>query len=82
MGEARHRAIARRGEAGQAEQAQVVDTLGGRMHVRWDEAASATPHGQLAFFAQFLAATGVGDLRIFGLPKWRQAGRCQGELAT
>ena len=25
---------------------QVVDTLGGRMHVRWDEQAAATPHGQ------------------------------------
>lgn len=40
---------------------QVVDTLGGRMHVRWDEAAAATPHGQLVFFAEFLAATGVFD---------------------
>jgi Transposase DDE domain group 1 len=38
---------------------QVVDTLGGRMHVRWDEQASATPHGQFVFFAEFLAATGV-----------------------
>lgn len=38
---------------------QVVDTLGGRMHVRWDEHAAATPNGQLVFFAEFLAATGV-----------------------
>ena len=30
-------------------QAQVVDTLGGRMHIRWDEGAAATPHGQLVF---------------------------------
>ncbi|WP_298235628.1 hypothetical protein [uncultured Azohydromonas sp.] len=37
----------------------MVDTLGGRMHVRWDEAAPATPNGQLVFFAEFLAATGV-----------------------
>ena len=29
------------------------------MHVRWDEAAAATPHGQLVFFAEFLATTGV-----------------------
>ncbi len=41
------------------DQAQVVDTLGGRMHVRWAEGAAATPHGQLVFFAEFLAATGV-----------------------
>jgi hypothetical protein len=26
------------------------------MHVRWDEGAAATPHGQLVFFAEFLAA--------------------------
>ena len=29
------------------------------MHVRWDERAAATPHGQLVFFAEFLASTGV-----------------------
>ncbi len=39
----------------------VVDTLGGRMHVRWDDGAAATPHGQLVFFAEFLAAAGVFD---------------------
>jgi hypothetical protein len=39
--------------------AQTIDTLGGRMHVRWDAQAAATPHGQLVFFAEFLAATGV-----------------------
>ena len=33
----------------------MVDTLGGRMHVRWDDGAAATPHGQLVFFAEFLA---------------------------
>lgn len=41
------------------EEAMVVQTLGGRMHVRWDESASATPHGQLVFFAEFLATAGV-----------------------
>ena len=50
-------ALARLGEDG--DQPQVVDTLGGRMHVRWDEGAAATPHGQLVFFAEFLAATDV-----------------------
>jgi hypothetical protein len=39
----------------------VVDTLGGRMHVRWDETAPATPNGQLVFFSEFLATTGVFD---------------------
>lgn len=41
--------------------AMAVDTLGGRMHVRWDEQAQATPHGQLVFFAEFLATAGVFD---------------------
>lgn len=47
---------------------QVVDTLGGRMHVRWDEHAAATPNGQLVFFAEFLAATGVFDRWVAACP--------------
>ena len=39
----------------QPEQLQAVDTLGGRMHLGWDAGAAATPHGQLVFFAEFLA---------------------------
>ncbi|WP_454693480.1 hypothetical protein [Achromobacter aegrifaciens] len=31
------------------------------MHVRWDETAQATPHGQVEFFAEFLATAGVFD---------------------
>jgi hypothetical protein len=42
-----------------AQEAMPVDTLGGRMLVRWDEGAQATPNGQLVFFTEFLAATGV-----------------------
>ncbi len=40
---------------------QIVDPLGGSMHVRGDSCAAAMPHGQLVFFAQFLAAIGVFD---------------------
>jgi Transposase DDE domain group 1 len=47
---------------------QVVDTLGGRMHVRWDEGAAATPHGQLVFFAEFLATTGVFERWVSSCP--------------
>ncbi len=43
------------------EEALVVQTMGGRMHLRWDETARATPHGQLLFFAEFLATAGVFD---------------------
>ena len=53
---------------GEAKQAQVVDTLGGRMHVRWDAGAAATPHGQLVFFAEFLAATGVFERWVSACP--------------
>lgn len=50
------------------DQSRVVDTLGGRMHVRWNEGAAATPHGQLAFFAEFLAATGVFERWVSTCP--------------
>jgi len=49
MGEAddaKKTALAQAGEA-----AMVVDTMGGRVHVRWDETAQATPHGQIVFFS-------------------------------
>ena len=29
------------------------------MHVRWNNGAAATPHGQLVFLAEFPAASGV-----------------------
>ena len=44
-----------------SQEAVAVQTMGGRMHVRWDETAQATPHGQLVFFAEFLATAGVFD---------------------
>jgi hypothetical protein len=37
----------------------IVDTPGGRIHVQWDQTSSATPNGQLAFFAEFLETAGV-----------------------
>ena len=45
------------------QEAMVVDTMGGRMHVRRDASAQATQHGQIAFFAEFLATAGVFDRR-------------------
>ena len=44
-----------------SEDAMVAHTMGGRMHVRWDDSAQATPHGQIVFFAEFLATAGVFD---------------------
>jgi hypothetical protein len=36
-----------------SEEFVVVQSMGGRMHVRWDDTAPATPHGQLVYFAQY-----------------------------
>jgi len=47
---------------------QVVDTLGGRIHVRWDDRAVATPHGQLVFFAEFLQTTGIFERWVSTCP--------------
>ena len=36
-----------------------VDTVGRRFHVEWDPLAPVTPFGQLVFFCQFLAVSGL-----------------------
>ncbi len=51
-----------------SEDVMVADTMGGRMHVRWDESAQATPHGQIVFFAEFLATAGVFDRWVQACP--------------
>ena len=51
-----------------SEDVMVAQTMGGRMHVRWDETAQATPHGQVVFFAEFLATAGVFDRWVDGCP--------------
>jgi len=69
MGESKRKLLAQqRGAGEESAQAQVVDTLGGRMHVRWDAGGAATPHGQLVFFAEFLAATGVFERWVADCP--------------
>ncbi|MFN9571714.1 MAG: hypothetical protein ACK58C_06525 [Betaproteobacteria bacterium] len=69
MGETRRKALAvRRGSGDEPAEPQVVDTLGGRMHLRWDDVVAATPHGQWVSFAEFLATTGVFDRWVSGCP--------------
>ena len=66
----------------QAEQLQAGDPLGGRMHVGWDAGAAAAPHGQLVFFAEFLAellaeflaATGVFERWVSACPLAHKSG--------
>ena len=83
MGESRRKALAARRDAGDASHTpQVVDTLGGRMHVRWDEHAAATPNGQLVFFAEFLAATGVFDRWVSIVARCRTAAATHRTSAT
>jgi hypothetical protein len=45
-----------------------VDTLGHRFHVEWDPLAPVTPLGQLVFFSQFLAASGLYSKWVSGCP--------------
>jgi hypothetical protein len=45
-----------------------VETPGGRIQIRWDMEASATPNAQLAFFAEFLATTGVYESWVSSCP--------------
>ena len=80
MGEARRKqkkAVVERG--GDSDEAMVVDTLGGRMHVRWDDTAQATPNGQLVFFAEFLAAAGVFDRWVEACPLQYTSGNAPGK---
>jgi len=44
-----------------SEEFVAVQTMGGRMHVRWDHGAQVTPHGQIVYFAEFLATAGIFD---------------------
>jgi hypothetical protein len=52
----------------QADEAMRVRTPGGVFSVRWDERGSATAMGQLAFFAEYLQATGLFDSWLKGCP--------------
>jgi hypothetical protein len=51
-----------------SEELMVAQTMGGRMHVQWDETVQVTPHGQVVFFADFLGAGGVFDRWVQACP--------------
>lgn len=42
-----------------AEASSWVDTVGGRIQIRWNDEAAMTPLGQMAFFIEFLNLTGL-----------------------
>ena len=68
MGESKRKQRAALMQGNMGDKSQAVDTLGGRMHVRWDGGAAAMPHGQLVFFAEFLATTGVFERWVSSCP--------------
>ena len=45
-----------------------VDTVGRRFHVEWDPQAPVTPLGQVVFFSQFLATSGLYAQWVAGCP--------------
>lgn len=46
----------------------VVDTFAGRVHVEWDNDASVTPLGQMAFFVDFVKVSGLFDRLVADCP--------------
>ena len=65
MGEARKRAVK---AVTERTEPMVVDTPGGRIHVQWDQESSATPNGQLTFFAEFLHTAGLYEAWVQDCP--------------
>ena len=51
-----------------ADEAMRVSTPGGVLSVRWDDRGSATALGQLAFFAEYLQATGLFERWLQSCP--------------
>ena len=45
-----------------------IETFGGMVHVRWDEAAAVTPFGQLVYFIDFLKTAGLWESFVADSP--------------
>src|SRR6266545_3020911 len=65
MGEAKKREVAVRQ---QVVEALGLETAGGAVRVRWDAKRQATAQGQMAFFIEFLSATGLFDQWVKDCP--------------
>jgi len=65
MGEAKDRELAVRQ---QVVEALGLETAGGKIKVRWDRKGQATAQGQMAFFIEFLSATGLFDQWVADCP--------------
>jgi len=65
MGEARTRELVRHQ---QVVEALGLETAGGALKVRWDNKAQSTVYGQMAFFIEFLTATGLFEQWVADCP--------------
>ena len=45
-----------------------LDTFAGPVRVEWDRSAALTPHGQIAFFAEYLKVSGLFDAVVADCP--------------
>ncbi len=66
--------VVERGSAGPV----VADTFGGRIHVEWDNSATVTPLGQLAFFIEYLKQGGLFDGWVADCPALHEP-ECTGQ---
>ncbi len=65
MGEAKRREVA---EREQVVEVLGLQTAGGPIKVRWDGKSRATVHGQMAFFIEFVSASGLFDQWVADCP--------------
>ncbi|HXK27741.1 MAG TPA: hypothetical protein VJ646_05780 [Candidatus Binatia bacterium] len=65
MGEAKRREVAVRQ---QVVEALGLQTAGGQVKVRWDANGQATAQGQMAFFIEFVSASGLFDQWVRNCP--------------
>ena len=69
MGEGRKRKLSAGVERAVADEAALVlDTFGGKLHVKFDHTASVTMLGQLPFFVECLQASGLYERWITSAP--------------
>lgn len=65
MGEAKRK---RETSSREVAQAIGVETMKGRIQVKWDTSSSATPYGQMTFFIEFLKLTGLYERWVDDCP--------------
>ena len=69
MGESKRRKLAALSATqDEASEPLVLDTFGGRLHVKFDQRASATVFGQLPFFVEFLHHSGLYERWVNAAP--------------